>query len=380
MARVVLEQLVKMYGRVKAVDHVSLDVQDGEFLALLGPSGCGKTSTMRMIAGLEDISRGSIYIGEKRVNALPPAARNVAMAFENYGLYPHMTLFNNIAYPLKIRGMAPAQAEAEVMRIGRLLHIEKMLGSKPKEVSGGVQQRVSLARALVRKPSVFLLDEPLSHLDAELRGDMRGELKRLHELGGSTTIYVTHDQLEAMTMSDRVAVMHQGVFQQVGTPAEIFFKPANRFVASFIGEPAMNILPGKVERSGEAVQVTVYGNPFVKVSGDLANVLLGAAAGEGGMVQVGVRPPDFQVHSDGAEGLPVVVRVREFTGENLLLTLDTGDTAQKLSARDDRPRVIVPRSTGVEEGAKLVVTPRLDRLHFFVPSTGESLTARPNAE
>ena len=250
MASLVLDNVSKKYGNVLGVDRISVEVNDGEFVALIGPSGCGKSSTMRMIAGLESITTGSIFIDRVRVNDLRPAARQTAMSFENYGLYPHMTIFENIAYPLKIRKTATESLEAEVVRIARLLHIEELLDSKPKEVSGGVQQRVSLARALVRKPSVFLLDEPLSHLDADLRSLMRGELKRLQKLGGSTMIYVTHDQLEAMTMSDRIIVMNEGRFQQVGTPTDIFHRPSNRFVAWFIGEPAMNLFSGRVQVTG----------------------------------------------------------------------------------------------------------------------------------
>jgi multiple sugar transport system ATP-binding protein len=361
MAAITLDKVVKMYGKVVGVDKISLKVADGEFISFLGPSGCGKTSTMRMIAGLEDISDGSIYIGDKRVNGLAPADRNVAMAFENYGLYPHMSLFRNIAYPLFVRKMPPAEIGREVVRIARLLHIEDLLDKKPSDVSGGVRQRVSLARALVRKPAVFLLDEPLSHLDAELRGSMRGELKRLHDLNGATTIYVTHDQLEAMTMSDQIAVMNQGQLQQVGTPTDIFFHPANRFVASFIGEPAMNLLKGRVESAADGVVVSLDNRPFVTLTGELGATVLEASRSEGGEIEVGVRPPDLEIQGGEGPGLRAKVRFREFLGETVLLTLDTGV---------DRIRVMVPRDTSVNEGDKVTLAPRQDRLHFFSVKTG----------
>lgn len=367
MARVQLTNVLKRYGNgVIGVDHVSLDVADGEFLSFLGPSGCGKTSTMRMIAGLEDITAGTIHIGNALVNKLAPAQRNVAMAFENYGLYPHMTLYGNISYPLRIRKLPPDQVAREVVRISRLLHVEDLLDRKPAEVSGGVRQRVSLARALVRNPSVFLLDEPLSHLDADLRSNMRGELKRLHEMNHATTIYVTHDQLEAMTMSDRIAVMNAGQLQQVGTPAEIFHLPANRFVASFIGEPPMNILQGSVQPVADGNGATVYidGSPFIGVEGEVGRAVLQAASDDGWIVDVGVRPPDLLLQEWAEQGLPARVRIREFMGENVLLTLESGDL---------RVRMLAPRGTKAQEGDSVVVCPREDRVHFFASSSGVAI-------
>lgn len=383
MSKVVLNDVVKRYPNgFLGVDHVSLDVADGEFLSFLGPSGCGKTSTMRMISGLEDISSGSIYIGDTLVNNMPPSARNVAMAFENYGLYPHMTLFANIAYPLRIRKMSDNDIGREVVRISRLLHIEDLLDRKPGEISGGVRQRVSLARALVRNPSVFLLDEPLSHLDAELRSDMRAELKRLHVINHATTIYVTHDQLEAMTMSDRIAVMNAGVFQQVGTPTEIFYLPADRFVASFIGEPPMNILQGTVQpgAGGAAATILIGGEPFLNITGELARAVVTAAAADGQTVDVGVRPPDFHMAvgyagaptgGEASQGLSTRVRIREFMGENLLLTVEKGDL---------RIRMVVSRDTQVQEGDPVTIYPREDRVHFFATTSGQAIghtTERP---
>lgn len=364
MSKVVLDNVVKRYGSTIGVDRISLDVADREFLALLGPSGCGKTSTMRMIAGLEDITEGIISIGETQVNGLTPARRNVAMAFENYGLYPHLTVFGNISYPLRIRKQSRSDIERAVIEIARLLHIDNVLDHKPGELSGGVRQRVSLARALIRKPSVFLLDEPISHLDADLRSHMRGELKRLHAVSEATMIYVTHDQLEAMAMADRIAVMNQGKLLQVGSPAEVFFRPTNRFVASFIGEPPMNILRGRVKRSGEGVSVTVSEHPFVTVGDERMSALLAASDAGDGTVDVGVRPPDFELRANGSSGLPAQVRLVENLGEVVLVTLDAGG---------ERLRVQAPRDVGVAEGETLVLSSRPDRVHFFERSFGNSI-------
>lgn len=364
MSNLVLHNLSKRYGGVLAVDNVSVDVKDGELVALIGPSGCGKSSTMRMIAGLESITSGSISIDGTRVNEWPPAARNTAMSFENYGLYPHMTIFENIAYPLKIRKTPTEQLEAEVVRLAQLLRIEELLDHQPKEVSGGVQQRVSLARALVRKPSVFLLDEPMSHLDADLRGHMRGELKRLQKLGGSTMVYVTHDQLEALTMADRIVVMNQGRFQQIGTPTEIFYRPANRFVAWFIGEPAMNLFAGRVELTPNGAQVLVQERSFAHVVPPFAERLLESTRQSEGRVEVGVRPPDMELRARGESGMPFKVRVREFLGEDVLLTL---------KALGNKVRAIAPRHVAPSEGDTGVLVPRSDRIHFFSISTGDAI-------
>lgn len=370
MARVVLDNLVKRYGSVLAVDNVSLECADQEFLALLGPSGCGKTSTMRMIAGLEEISGGQILIGERRVNDLPPAERNVAMAFENYGLYPHMTVFANIAYPLRVRGTGQDEIVRDVLRVAHLLQIERQLDRRPGELSGGVQQRISLARALVRKPAVFLMDEPISHLDADLRSQMRGELKRLHQVDGSTTIYVTHDQLEALSMADRIAVMHLGVLQQVATPIEIFERPANRFVATFIGEPPMNILPASVERQGSDVGLLVDGQELIRVPERSREAVLAATERGSGSIDVGVRPAHFRLEQPGSPGLPGLVRLREVLGDVALLSVVAG--AHRL-------RVQVPASLRVREEEAVVLSPDAQSVHFFDASTGVAIREDGNA-
>src|SRR5215203_1202557 len=246
MANVVLRNVVKMYGDVVAVDNVSFEVEDGEFVALVGPSGCGKTTTLNLVAGLIEITDGEIYLGEKQINDLDPKDRDLAMVFQNYALYPDKSVRENLAFPLKMRKMKGDDIRVQVERTAKLLSIDHLLNRRPKELSGGQQQRVALGRAMVRNPRAFLMDEPLSNLDAKLRVQMRAELKRFHQELSATVLYVTHDQLEAVTMADRIAVMHLGVLQQYATPDEIYNRPLNTFVAGFIGSPAMNLLRGQV--------------------------------------------------------------------------------------------------------------------------------------
>ncbi|WP_461866069.1 ABC transporter ATP-binding protein [Thermococcus sp.] len=260
MARVLLKNVTKKFGEVTAVKNLNLEIKDGEFMVLLGPSGCGKSTTLRMIAGLETPTEGEIWIGDSIVNDVDPTKRNVAMVFQSYALYPHMTVFGNIEFPLKMSGVPKEERIKKVKEVAEFLGIDTLLNRKPNELSGGQQQRVALARALVREPQVFLLDEPLSNLDAKIRTQMRFELKKLlsYELG-ITTVYVTHDQVEAMTMADRIAVMNKGILQQVGTPDEIFYKPKNTFVATFVGSPPMNLIEGEiVEKDGNSIFETEH--------------------------------------------------------------------------------------------------------------------------
>ena len=261
MAKVILKNLVKCWKNFTAVDSISLEIEDSEFFVFLGPSGCGKTTTMRMIAGLEEITSGKIYIGDRLVNSLLPKDRDIAMVFQNYGLYPHMNIRNNIAYPLKIRKIPKEKHDDLILQAAEKVKMEKMLHKKPQELSGGQRQRVALARAIVREPNCFLMDEPLSNLDAKLRASTRVEIKRLQKELQVTTIYVTHDQVEAMTMADRVAVMKDGQIAQLGTPQEIYNTPSNIFVAGFIGSPPMNIIKGQVNDAGifEADGITIGG-------------------------------------------------------------------------------------------------------------------------
>ncbi len=259
MAQVELREVVKSYGSVIAVSSVSLTVEDGEFVALVGPSGCGKTTTLNLVAGLIEISDGEIHIGERLVNDLDPKDRDIAMVFQNYALYPNKTVYKNLAFPLRMRKLPKAEIDAKVREAAKVLDIVHLLERRPRELSGGQQQRVALGRALVRDPAVFLMDEPLSNLDAKLRVQMRAELKRFHRDLDATVIYVTHDQLEAMTMADRMAVMSGGVLQQYDTPARIFAKPVNTFVAGFVGSPAMNLMEVELDRDGQGTLVRQNG-------------------------------------------------------------------------------------------------------------------------
>src|SRR3954452_14229586 len=286
MASVSFEEVSKLFGDgTRAVDRLDLDIADGEVMVFVGPSGCGKTTALRMVAGLEDISGGVVRIGERVVNDLSPKSRDIAMVFQSYALYPHLTVRDNIAFPLKIAKVPKDEIRRRVAEAARILDLEPYLQRKPRALSGGQRQRVAMGRAIVREPAVFLLDEPLSNLDAKLRVQMRADIKKLQDDLGTTTIYVTHDQVEAMTMGDRVAVMRKGELQQVAPPQELYDRPANIFVAGFIGSPAMNMLEADVERSADGVEL-VLGD--ARLSIDLAR--LGSYAGA--TVVVGIRPED----------------------------------------------------------------------------------------
>ena len=350
MASVSLKQVTKRWGNVVGVDNQSLDVQDKEFLVLLGPSGCGKTTTMRMIAGLEEPTAGEIWIGDRMVNDDLPKDRDVAMVFQNYGLYPHMTVFNNIAYPLKIRGTPKHEMQTRVQQAAAVVELGDFLDRKPKALSGGQRQRVALARAIVRTPKVFLMDEPLSNLDAKLRVSMRAEIKHLSHQLQITTVYVTHDQIEAMTLADRVAVMNQGVIQQLGTPDDIYNDPASLFVAGFIGSPAMNLIDGSLQ---EGWFVTTDGEKLMPV-------------GEGRIERVvlGVRPEDVLITEPGDGDIDVVVYALETTGENVLLTGDLGH--QRVVAKGDRQ---LRKAIDETVGLKFIA----DRLYVFDPETEQRI-------
>ena len=260
MAKVTLEKVSKFYGDVEAVKKIDLEISDNEFLVLVGPSGCGKSSTLRMIAGLEEIDEGKIIIGEKTVNELEPRERNVSMVFQNYALYPHMTVEENLGFSLKIAGMKKIDIDTRVAEAAGILDIEEFLQRKPAQLSGGQRQRVAMGRAIVRRPDVFLFDEPLSNLDAKLRNQMRTEIKRLHQKVETTIVYVTHDQVEAMTLADRIVIMKDGIIEQIGTPLELFETPATKFVATFIGSPSMNMISSTIEKeTGKYVMKTEDG-------------------------------------------------------------------------------------------------------------------------
>ncbi len=305
-----LKNVTKRYGKVVAVDQLNLAINKGEFLVLLGPSGCGKTTALRMIAGLETADEGDIFIGERRVNEVLPKYRDVAMVFQSYALYPHMTVAQNIGYPLKLRGIKNEERQAAILKTVRQVRLDRLLDRYPKQLSGGQRQRVALARAIVRRPQVFLMDEPLSNLDAKLRGKMRAELKHLqHELA-VTTIYVTHDQIEAMTLAERIAIMKDGILQQVGTPKNVYNDPSNRFVAGFIGSPSMNFLRGEVTNGD-----FVTGNCRVQQVGK----------GSRDDVLLGIRPEDMKIVSSGQSQLEAVLYSIELTGDQTIVTAKLGD-------------------------------------------------------
>jgi len=319
MAGVSLRNVTKRWGDFTGVDNQSLDVEDQEFLVLLGPSGCGKTTTMRMIAGLEEPTDGDILIGDRRVNDDLPKDRDIAMVFQNYGLYPHMNVADNIGYPLKIRGVPRADIPARVQKAAEQVELTPYLERKPKALSGGQRQRVALARAIVRTPQVFLMDEPLSNLDAKLRVSMRAELKNLSHRLRVTTVYVTHDQIEAMTLADRVAVMQHGKILQLGTPTEIYNNPASLFVAGFIGSPAMNLVNGKVVNG----MFEADGFSMVRINTPTRNALV-----------LGIRPEDIQVVGAGEGDFDAPVFASENTGDSVLITVQVG--GQRLTAKADR--------------------------------------------
>ena len=321
MAEVRLDNVTKRWGEFVAVDDQSLHIHDREFLVLLGPSGCGKTTTMRMIAGLEEPTSGTIRIGDRVVNDELPKDRDVAMVFQNYGLYPHMTIRENIAYPLRVRGVDKHEIGPRVERAAAQVELTELLHRKPKALSGGQRQRVALARAIVRTPQVFLMDEPLSNLDAKLRVSMRAELKHLSAQLQITTVYVTHDQIEAMTLADRVAVMKDGRIQQLARPKEIYNDPANLFVAGFIGSPAMNLIEGRVENG----RFTIASGPS----------LVAVPGGDRAAVTLGLRPEDLAIVAPGAGDFDVPVYAYENTGESTLVTGELPD-GQRIIAKGDR--------------------------------------------
>ena len=309
MASVTVENITKSWGSVTAVNNISLSVRDQEFLVLLGPSGCGKTTTMRMIAGLEEPTKGDVFIGEQRVNDELPKDRDVAMVFQNYGLYPHMSVYENIRYPLKVRRVPKSEHAEQVRRAAEKVRLEPLLDRRPRELSGGQRQRVALARAIVRTPTVFLMDEPLSNLDAKLRVSMRAELKHLqHELR-ITTVYVTHDQIEAMTLADRVAVMDHGIISQLDTPENIYNDPTNLFVAGFIGSPAMNLIPGTLQQGQ-------FQHPHLSILTGL---------GDCQQATLGVRPEDLELTQSENGTCSGSVYSFELTGESTLVTVQLGD-------------------------------------------------------
>ena len=366
MSKVMIDNVSKIYpGNVTAVRDFSVEIAEGEFLVLVGPSGCGKSTVLRMVAGLEEISSGTIRIGERVVNDVPPKDRDIAMVFQNYALYPHMTVRENMAFGLKLRGMPRREIATRVDEAAAILGLESLLDRRPKALSGGQRQRVALGRAIVRKPAVFLFDEPLSNLDAKMRVQMRVEISQLHQRLGVTMIYVTHDQIEAMTMGQRIVVMKDGVIQQVDAPLRLYDQPANRFVAGFIGTPPMNIIEGTVRGEGGTLHFEGAGGLRLPIPAELR---AGLAAWRERPVALGLRPED--VGSPSAESLPDAQRllaqadVIEQMGSESYVHIRAGDV--KLVCRMDAHRPLKVGET---------ITPAvcMERARFFDPGSGERI-------
>jgi ABC-type sugar transport system ATPase subunit len=357
-----LDKVTKSFGSVAAVRDIDLTIREREFVTLLGPSGCGKTTLLRMIAGLEKVSGGCIYFGDHLVNNLRPGDRDVAMVFQNYALYPHFNVAKNIGYGLRVRKTPKAEIEQRVREVARILEIENLLKRKPRQLSGGQRQRVALGRAIVRNPFLFLMDEPLSNLDAKLRVTMRAQLKRLHLKLQATTIYVTHDQLEAMTMSDKIAVIDEGVLQQYTTPEEIYNRPANMFVAGFIGSPPMNFLEGVLtHENGPAL---IFGLSRQRLPAAVHAVVRDCP--EGKKLILGIRPQDITLTNPaGPEDLPATVWLVELVGSEKLVDLSCGDDLQLMA------EVKAEADIAVEETVGIRLNPA--RLHLFDPETGKAL-------
>ncbi|HEY7536888.1 MAG TPA: ABC transporter ATP-binding protein [Gaiellaceae bacterium] len=337
MADILIKHLVKRFGKVEAVSDVSLRIADGEFLVLLGPSGCGKSTILRTVAGLEDADSGEIVIGGRLVNFIDPVKRNVAMVFQNYALYPHMTVFKNIAFPLSIAKRPKAEIDAAVRRAAGILALEELLERYPGQLSGGQRQRVALARAIVREPEAFLMDEPLSNLDAQLRIQTRLELIQLHERLGITTMYVTHDQIEAMTMGHRIAVMSEGVLQQIGTPQDVYNRPANVFVATFLGAPPMNLIDGALEADAGGGWRFRGQDADIPLSTEvLSTPELQHEIEARSEVKLGLRPEHLRIAPPGqGGGIPGRVRFLEPVGSDLYLTVEAGGTTVQVRTDPD---------------------------------------------
>jgi multiple sugar transport system ATP-binding protein len=353
MASVAISDVRKAFGPLEVIHGVSVAIADGEFVVLVGPSGCGKSTLLRMIAGLENITAGEIRIGERVVNNLPPKARDVAMVFQNYALYPHMTVAANMGFSLKLAGAPKAAIDERVRRAADILGLNALLGRFPRQLSGGQRQRVAMGRAIVRDPQVFLFDEPLSNLDAKLRVAMRTEIKELHQRLKTTTVYVTHDQIEAMTMADRIVVMHDGIVEQIGAPLELYDRPQNLFVAGFIGSPAMNFLKGNIRANGRL--------EFEGTNGLRLPLAAAPSDNDGRGVVCGIRPEHFALADDGTE---VDVHVVEPTGSEIQIVAKLGD--------DDIIAVFRERHD-FKPGDKIRLKPNPRLVHLFDGSTGQRL-------
>jgi multiple sugar transport system ATP-binding protein len=363
MATVELKNISKVYdGNVKAVDSINVDVKDREFVVLVGPSGCGKSTTLRMVAGLEDISSGELLIDGKLVNDVPPKDRDIAMVFQNYALYPHMSVYDNMAFGLKIRKFPKDEIDQRVREAAKILDIEELLDRKPKALSGGQRQRVAVGRAIVRKPKVFLFDEPLSNLDAKLRVQMRAEISSLHSRLKATMIYVTHDQVEAMTMADKIVVMKLGIIQQIGSPLDLYNTPANKFVAGFIGSPPMNFFTIKIEKSGKGL--VAVGDSFKIELESSFNVLLKDYVGKD--VVFGIRPENLDFVPEAVEGKTIDTEV-------LVVEPLGAETHIIVAAGKHQAVAKVEPSVIPEVGDKMSLVPNFSKVVFFDVATEQAI-------
>ncbi len=354
MAEVTIRDLRKSYGAIEVIHGLDIDIADGEFVVLVGPSGCGKSTLLRMIAGLEGISSGKISIGDRVVNNLPPAERDIAMVFQNYALYPHKTVAANMAFALRMKRMDKAEIETRVARAAEVLGLTPYLGRYPRALSGGQRQRVAMGRAIVRNPQVFLFDEPLSNLDAKLRVQMRTEIRELHQRLSTTTVYVTHDQIEAMTMADKIVVLRDGHIEQIGSPLDVYDHPANTFVASFIGSPAMNMIDTMVQRNGAEAWVEVEG----------AHIDLSARSEleDRQEITLGIRPEHLTLSDTGMSGKVLVI---EPTGSEIHVVVRMGGKDATAIFRTRHP---------FKPGEAISLTPDPENIHIFDRETGQRLT------
>ena len=376
MSTVSLQHIFKIYdGNVTAVSDFNLEIADKEFIVLVGPSGCGKSTTLRMVAGLEEISKGELRIDDRLVNDVEPKDRDIAMVFQSYALYPHMTVRENMEFPLKLRKMDKAEIERRVNQAAEILDITQYLDRKPKALSGGQRQRVAIGRAIVREPKVLLMDEPLSNLDAKLRNQMRAEIIKLRQRINTTFIYVTHDQTEAMTLGDRIVIMKDGFVQQIGTPQQVFDTPVNLFVAGFIGTPQMNFFNGKLEKTGAGYQIQCMG-ATIPVTDEMAQKLASKGQGNADVI-VGVRPEHITVQTEGGNAIQCTVEVSELMGSEFYLhaTVGEGEKQQNVVMRIQTTELPAEVRAGVPSGTKRGFPSRNQLIHLFDPTTEKSLLA-----
>ncbi|HEX5977035.1 MAG TPA: ABC transporter ATP-binding protein, partial [Nitrososphaeraceae archaeon] len=359
MSNLRIKNLTRKYGNIKALDDFSLEIKSGEFMVLLGPSGCGKTTAIRCIAGLINPSSGQIYIDDELVNDIPPKNRDIAMVFQNYALYPHMSVYDNIAFPLKMRKKSKSYTEEKINEVANLLGMMDLLNRKPKELSGGQMQRVALGRALVREPKVFLMDEPLSNLDAQLRMYMRTEIKKLQKKVGITTLYITHDQIEAMSMADKIAVMNSGLLQQVGRPQEIYNQPSNTFVAGFVGSPSMNFLECNLIKHTTTIHLESNGISF-----KLPDIETGSSSSKSlpKKLTIGIRPKDINILDDGKEDLVDIkmkgeITFTEMLGDDSIIEVKMGSSLIKVANTN--------LTLDLSIGSIIVLGMFHDKIHFF---------------